>query len=200
MTRLQKTGRWWWGGRLVLLGMASLAVSACDKPPANVVAASTQATPVQGAVFPASVLDYLAGGSDANGPFHGKLLVLNIWATWCPPCRREMPGLERLSKTLDPKRFAVVGLSVDADSLLAAEFLVQHGITFTNVFDPGAKIAQILGLKVYPQTFVIGPDRRVLQHLTGQYEWDSPTMIDMVEGIQKVQQKETSLAPAQAYH
>jgi thiol-disulfide isomerase/thioredoxin len=167
------------------LSIVSLGLSACDQP-SPILGAGMQAAPVQGAAFPASVLDYLAGGGDANGPFRGKLIVLNIWATWCPPCRREMPGLDRLSRKLDPKRFAVVGLSVDKDTLLAAEFLVQHGISFANIFDQSGKMTRSLGVNVYPETFVIAPDRRILLRVSGQREWDSPEMISMLEEIQKL--------------
>jgi thiol-disulfide isomerase/thioredoxin len=138
---------------------------------------------VPGSRFPAAVLDHIAGGNDAQGPFQGKWLVLNVWATWCPPCRREMPSLNRLSKQLDPARFAVVGLSVDADRLLASEFLMQHGIAFSNFFDPEGRLSQRLGIKVYPETFVIAPNRSVLRRVSGQQEWDSPTMVSMLEAI-----------------
>jgi peroxiredoxin len=97
-----------------------------------------------------------------------------------------MPGLDRLSRKLDPKRFAVVGLSVDKDTLLAAEFLVQHGISFANIFDQSGKMTRSLGVNVYPETFVIAPDRRILLRVSGQREWDSPEMISMLEEIQKL--------------
>jgi peroxiredoxin len=94
-----------------------------------------------------------------------------------------MPSLNRLSKQLDPARCAVVGLSVDADRLLASEFLMQHGIAFSNFFDPEGRLSQRLGIKVYPETFVIAPNRSVLRRVSGQQEWDSPTMVSMLEAI-----------------
>lgn len=111
------------------------------------------------------------------------MLVLNIWATWCPPCRREMPGLDRLSQTLDPKRFAVIGLSTDEDALLASEFLIQNGITFTNFLDQKGKMSRQLGLQVYPETFVIAQDRTLVRRMTGLRDWSSPDMVSMLEGL-----------------
>ena len=111
------------------------------------------------------------------------MLVLNIWATWCPPCRREIPGLDRLSQTLDPKRFAVIGLSTDDDALLASEFLIQNGITFTNFFDQKGKMSRQLGLQVYPETFVIAQDRTLVRRMTGLRDWSSPDMVNMLEGL-----------------
>ncbi len=109
------------------------------------------------------------------------MLVLNVWATWCPPCRREMPSLERLSRTLDPQRFAVIGLSTDQDEKLASEFLLQNQITFANFFDQSGKIAKQLGLKVYPETFVIAPDGTLVERIPGLREWDSAAMLAQLE-------------------
>lgn len=150
-------------------------LTGCDKAPA----AKPQLA--EGFPFPPLTLNYSGGKALSTQSFQGKLLVLNVWATWCPPCRREMPSLERLSRTLDPKRFAVIGLSTDADANLASEFLLQNDITFANFFDQNGKIARDLGLKVYPETFLIGPDGRLIERIPGMREWDSPEMIARLE-------------------
>lgn len=135
----------------------------------------------EGRPFPPLALNLSSGKVLSIKSFQGKVLVLNVWATWCPPCRREMPGLERLSRILDPNRFAVVGISTDKDELLAAEFLMKNGITFANFFDQNGKIARQLGLKVYPETFLIGPDGTLLQRIPGMRDWDSDEMVAQVE-------------------
>lgn len=171
-------------GLLRLLGIALLAglLGACDKAPAP--GATTLA---EGQPFPAFMLDFIASRNPGAPSWQGKTLVLNVWATWCPPCRREMPDLELLSKTLDPQRFAVIGWSVDADTLLAAEFLLQHGITFANFFDQNGQVASPLALQAYPQTFVIAPDRTLLRRIIGHREWASPEMISLLEGLDQTQ-------------
>lgn len=163
------------------MGLLLLSLAACDKP------ASAPPALVEGQAFPSSVLAFISRGNDSPRGLQGKLLVLNIWATWCPPCRREMPSLERLSKTLDPKRFAVIGLSTDADAILASEFLLQNGITFANFFDQNGKEARQLGMKVYPETFVIAPDRTLLRRMTGLHDWSSPDMVALLEGLYQAQ-------------
>lgn len=135
----------------------------------------------EGLPFPPLELNFSSGKTLSTHSFHGKMLVLNVWATWCPPCRREMPSLERLSRMLDPERFAVVGLSTDADALLASEFLFQNNITFANFFDQNGKIVRQLGLKVYPETFLIAPDGTLVQRVTGLREWDSAEMVAQLE-------------------
>lgn len=170
--------RAWWRHAVWCLGLVLL--GACGK--------ATAPAPVQlveGGAFPAFMLDFIASANEANRTLQGKTLVLNIWATWCSPCRREMPDLERLSQSLDPAHFVVIGLSTDRDALLASEFLAQHRITFTNLFDPDGKVSRQLGLRVYPETFVIGPNRILLRRLTGLHEWNNPAMIDLLEGLHR---------------
>lgn len=169
--------------RLAGLALLLLTLAACNQ------AAAPVAPPLAvGQPFPAFMLDFISKNNDAAPALQGKLLVLNIWATWCPPCRREMPSLELLGKTLDPRRFAVVGLSIDEDTLLAAEFLVQHGITFVNFFDQGGQVSRPLGLKAYPETFVIAPDRTLLRRMTGLHDWGSPEMVSLLEELYRAQQ------------
>ena len=170
--------------RVVAIGLLMGLLGACDKPPAPAAAPL-----VEGQPFPAFMLDFISSRNDAASAWQGKMLVLNVWATWCPPCRREMPDLELLSKTLDPQRFAVIGLSVDGDTLLAAEFLVQHGITFANFFDQNGQVARPLALQAYPQTFVIAPDRILLRRIIGHREWGNPEMVSMLEGLYQAQQR-----------
>lgn len=136
-----------------------------------------------GKPFPPLTLGNSPANALADPSLRGKMLVLNIWATWCPPCRREMPSLERLSKTLDPGRFAVLGLSTDQDVRLAEEFLLQNGITFINYFDENARVSREWGLKVYPETFLIAPDGTLAQRIPGLREWDSPEMLAELESL-----------------
>jgi thiol-disulfide isomerase/thioredoxin len=165
--------------RLILAVMLLLlvGVSACNKPE------SVPQQLVEGQAFPSFMLNYVLGENAGKPAFQGKVLVLNVWATWCPPCRKEMPSLQRLSQTLDPKRFAVIGLSTDQDALLATEFLAQGGVTFSNFFDPNGKMSKQLGLKVYPETFLIAPDGTLARRVTGLQDWSSPEMLVLLEDI-----------------
>jgi len=153
----------------------SVALAGCRQPEPPV------EVPVEGRAFPKVTLVAADGATMPVERYRGRLVVLNVWATWCPPCRREMPGLEALSKALDPKRFAVVGLSTDADTLLAREFLEQNNITFANFHDGDRRIVRQFGLDTYPETFVIGPDGTLVARVTGIREWDSADMVRLLE-------------------
>lgn len=160
--------------RVGVVVLCAFLFSACDRQ-------SVPPRLAEGQPFPSLDLGRSHGNVLSAATFRGKLIVLNVWATWCPPCRREMPSLERLSRTLDPERFAVIGMSTDADERLAAEFLLQNGITFANFFDVHGKLAKQWGLKVYPETFLIAPDGTLIQRIVGLREWDSPEMVAQLE-------------------
>lgn len=163
-----------------LLCLAVLALAGCERPaPALAAVAPVLAA---GQAFPPFMLDFLARG-DTSHSLRGKTLVLNVWASWCPPCREEMPGLDSLSKTLDPRRFAVVGLSTDDDAWLASEFLQQHAIGFPNFLDKGGVMSRRLGLAAYPETFVIGADGTLLLRVTGRHDWGSAAMRARLEQL-----------------
>lgn len=149
-------------------------LGACGKPAAPLVVAEDQP-------FPELALTGLDGAQASTQAYRGKLLVLNVWASWCPPCRKEMPGLERLSKTVDGGRIAVVGMSIDGDAKMAREFLTQNGITFRNFIDPDKKIADALGVRAYPETFLIAPDGKLVRKIMGEQDWSSPAMFQVLE-------------------
>jgi thiol-disulfide isomerase/thioredoxin len=148
----------------------------------------------EGKPFPAIAMVNASGNALEDPAFRGKLLILNVWATWCPPCRREMPGLERLSKMLDPERFVVLGMSTDQDERLAAEFLMQNGITFFNFFDQNARLSREWELKVYPETFLIAPDGKLIRRIAGLREWDSPEMVAELEAAYQQHQGKAGAA------
>jgi thiol-disulfide isomerase/thioredoxin len=138
---------------------------------------------VEGRTVPPELLALISGQGAAAQALRGKMLVLNIWATWCGPCRIEMPSLNRLSKLLDPQKFAVVGVSTDTDGLLVSEFLLQNGISYSNFWDPAGKVLRQLGLTTYPDTLVIAPDHTLVRRITGLREWSSPEMVKFIEDL-----------------
>ena len=135
-----------------------------------------------GEALPAITLVRLDGSKTTLAAYRGKLVVLNAWATWCPPCRREMPSLERLSKTLDAGRFAVLGVSVDEHELGVREYLNDKGVTFAAFIDKNLQaVRDTLGIKIYPTTLLIAPDGRFIGAMVGPRDWDSPAMIQLLE-------------------
>lgn len=165
------------------LAIASLVtlLAACEAPPPP--APSTLA---EGAAFPALPLKTLDGASISRGAIPGKVLVLNVWATWCGPCREEMPSLQRLADQLDPARFAVVGISIDEDNFIAREFLIERKVHFTSYLDPGGAVTrERLGVQAVPATFLVGPDGRLVRLIVGPRVWDGAEMVSEIHAVAK---------------
>ncbi|HSD59554.1 MAG TPA: TlpA disulfide reductase family protein [Burkholderiales bacterium] len=137
-----------------------------------------------GQPFPSLRLPGLDGAVRDTGPLPGKVLVLNVWATWCPPCRREMPSLQRLADAAAGRGIVVAGMTVDRDLNLAREFVRETRITFPNYADPEMAVAngtlQVVG---FPETFVVGPDGRLAARVVGERNWDAPEMMGALEAL-----------------
>ena len=115
------------------------------------------------------------------GAHKDKLVMVHFWATWCAPCRKEMPSLERLSQKLDPNKFVLIGISVDEDINLVKEFKLKYGIKFANYIDIDMSLARgKFGATAFPETFIIGRDGKLLRHMIGEHEWDTPAMLQVL--------------------
>lgn len=133
----------------------------------------------------------LSGAPAPFSAYKGKVLVLNLWASWCPPCRRELPSLDRLAGALDPDRFAVVGLSVDKSPDLVREYLSRIGVGFPNLWDEEAAIARgYFAANVYPTTYIIGVDGKVERRLIGYRDWSSDSVAADIASVFEESQRE----------
>jgi len=132
----------------------------------------------QGTEAPGFRLPSLAGGAMDLASQRGKVVVLNFWATWCPPCVAEMPSLERLHRALSPDGLSVVTVSTDEDDAELRKFVSQHALTLPVLMDPGGRVAgDEYRTTGYPETFLLDRQGRILKHIVGPAEWDSPEML-----------------------
>lgn len=114
--------------------------------------------------------------------FRGRVVLLNVWATWCPPCREEMPSLDRLNAKLGGPTFEVVALSIDRDPALVEPFYQEFGVqTLHGYFDTSAKVSNILRAPGVPATLLIDQEGREIGRTFGPAAWDSPQVETLIE-------------------
>lgn len=115
--------------------------------------------------------------------FRGQVVLLNFWATWCPPCVAEMPSLERLHQRLGDRGLFVLGVSVDADAAAYEQFLRTHNITFANYRDPERRVSTLYGTFMYPETYIIDRQGRLVRKIIGPLEWDNPDVLAFLNDL-----------------
>jgi thiol-disulfide isomerase/thioredoxin len=127
--------------------------------------------------------DLRTGRPATLADYRGKVVLLNIWATWCPPCRVEMPSMQRLHQNLAGTDFRIVAVSVDGDAFHAEDsrdpagimaFATGMGLTFDILHDPSGAIRKSYQTTGVPESFVIDRDGIIVKKVIGAAEWDGP--------------------------
>jgi thiol-disulfide isomerase/thioredoxin len=115
--------------------------------------------------------------------FRGRVVLLNVWATWCVPCRKEMPALDRLQARLGGKDFLVIPLSIDREGVAAVKrFYQELGLEKLGIYvDPSSKGSRALAIPGVPTTLLIDRQGREVARKMGAAEWDGPEMVALVE-------------------
>jgi peroxiredoxin len=117
--------------------------------------------------------------------YRGQVVMINVWATWCLPCRVEMPSIEALHKAYEPKGLKIVAVSIDdpgTDSAIRA-FAKQYGLTFEILHDPAGKITELYDISGYPETFIVGKDGVIRKKLMAATDWNSPDARALVDRL-----------------
>jgi peroxiredoxin len=116
----------------------------------------------------------LKGGEVSLASLRGKVVFLNIWATWCAPCREEMPSIESLYNDFKAnKDFVVLAVSQDTDGATVRPFVLQNHLQFTVLLDPRNEVGEHYDVNGIPETFIIGRDGRIVAHHVGPYDWSN---------------------------
>jgi cytochrome c biogenesis protein CcmG/thiol:disulfide interchange protein DsbE len=124
-----------------------------------------------------------AGTKVSNKEFGGKLLVLNFWATWCPPCVEEMPSLNEFARVMQPQGVVVLGVSVDRNEKTYRDFLARNQLSFQVARDPEENISSTYGSFKWPETYVINPDGKVVQKYIGPRDWTDPQIVNSIKSL-----------------
>ena len=122
-----------------------------------------------------------AGKPADMAAYRGKALLVNLWATWCVPCRKEMPSLDRLQAQLGGPAFEVVALSIDKSPQAVREFYQQYGIRKLALYiDPSAEVTSTLRAVGIPTTLLVDGDGRERWRRVGPAEWDASAMVEQI--------------------
>jgi thiol-disulfide isomerase/thioredoxin len=150
---------------IIALWFAAAAGLACAKTPGEVeVGQALRDVRMQG----------LNGPSRNLSEFRGKPLIINVWASWCGPCRQEMASLERLAWSDSAARFKVIGISTDDYRDRALGLLSRTNATISHYIDERLVLEHMLGATQIPLTVLVDANGRVVEKVTGAKEWDGP--------------------------
>lgn len=130
----------------------------------------------------------LAGAETSLSDFSGEFVFLNFWATWCPPCREEMPSMEVMHKELSDYPFRVLAVDVQEGSQVVHDYVDEMGFTFPILLDESGRVASNYGVRGLPTTYFISPEGIVLGMLVGTRYWDEPEILSTMREIAEIAQ------------
>ena len=110
----------------------------------------------------------------------GQVVVLNFWATWCPPCVEEMPSLVQMQQRMKSKGVTVLAVSVDVDQGNYERFIKDHGVNLLTVRDPDEKASNLYGTFKFPETYIIDRNGVMRRKFIGPVDWTEPEIVDFL--------------------
>jgi peroxiredoxin len=115
----------------------------------------------------------------------GSVVLLNFWATWCPPCREEMPSMERLYQRYRDRGFTVLAVSIDRNVAAVAPFVKEFQLTFPIGLDPESAVTRLYRVRALPTTVLIDRSGQVVAGAAGARTWDSPAAHAVIDALLK---------------
>ena len=123
------------------------------------------------------------GRKITTADFGGKVLVLNFWATWCPPCVREMPSLSEFARIMRPQGVVVLGVSIDKNREAYQRFVQMSKLQFPTANDPQADISTDYGTFMWPETYVIDRNGKVVLKYVADRDWMSEEILSEIKAL-----------------
>ena len=136
-----------------------------------------------GSQAPALAVPLLSAGTVSLRDEHHKVLVVNLWATWCPPCVMETPSLEKFAERVKPLGVRVVGISVDQNRDALTRFVASYHITYPVARDPNQFLSARFGTSVFPETYIFDRNGCLAEKVIGPINWDDPRMVQFVRAL-----------------
>jgi peroxiredoxin len=143
-------------------------------------ASAQELKPWGGGAAPALELADLRGTKHRLADYRGKVVLINFWATWCVPCRDEMPSIERLRASLEGKSFAVLAVNLAEPESRIRGFLDKVPLNFPILLDRDAATARAWQARMLPATYIVGPDGRIRYRHLGELDWSKPEVREKI--------------------
>jgi len=136
---------------------------------------------IMGSPAPTFELKDLSENKVSLSDFKGKVVLINFWATWCIPCREEMPSLNRLFNRFKKRGFVVLGISINSPKRSVEAFLKEVPVDFHILLDRSSKVSRDYRVFAYPTTFLIDRRGRLRERFIGETDWTAPEVIKVIE-------------------
>lgn len=173
---------------LIFIPIAAIALyaftSLLNKTPSTIDIAPSQTS--QGPTAPNFTVRDMDGRMVSLSDFKGKVILLNIWATWCPPCVAEAPSIDRLHKMFEDEDFALLAVSIDEGGKKVVEnFMKNKNLSFPVLLDPEGRVARLYRTTGVPESFIIRKDGVIDNEIHGAIDWTAPNVIEYFQKLIK---------------
>jgi peroxiredoxin len=139
-----------------------------------------------GDIAPDFQLEDTDGKQVALSDLRGKVVLLNLWATWCPPCKEEMPSMERLHTAMAGQDFIMLAVNVEENArTVVPEFLKNTPYTFPVLYDDEGVVQKLYGVSKFPESFIINKDGTIAEKIVGPLDWASPKVLNYFKSLAK---------------
>jgi peroxiredoxin len=156
----------------IAAGIAMLVVVSCSSGPGPA---------VQGETAPDFVFRDQSGKERSLSALRGKVVLVNFWATWCPPCRDELPSMQQLQRRMAGKPFEMLALSVDDSWESVNRFMKENGFTVPVYEDFDKRISTLYGTNMWPETYIVDKKGKVAYKVVGPKDWTSSEVLKFLD-------------------
>jgi len=168
----------------LVLTLILIAVVGCSRKESASGPATPSAPVAEGKPAPSFTLPDLSGKNVSLAEHRGKVVLVNFWATWCPPCREEIPSMVRLNTIMAGKPFQMLCISINEEGKKEVDsFLSTQKITLPVLLDPANQVARLYGITGVPETFIVDPKGVVVKHVVGGLDWSSKEVVDFLNSL-----------------